>query len=223
MEKNKIIRKIAVCLLVVISFFVLNHYKITDIIILKISSYLKSNDIQAKDVIVSAIGAFFGMGASLLLEQLLISSKKKNSIRNIVAELISIRDGINSEIVELLSDDLKSTIVSKECEVVFDETQSNYKSIVHNIYDLAFVLYIPIWETFVQTGYILEFKNKKYFEELILTYTKIYKLQNMINAFYCNSIDEGKAVSLIIRECVELNELMINDKYQIKILLERKG
>ena len=69
-----------------------------------------TEEISIFDVINSAIGAFLGFGSSLFLEKILVSSRKKTSIQNIVAELTSIRDGLRKTIIDSIEKDLVEII-----------------------------------------------------------------------------------------------------------------
>ena len=183
-------------------------------------------DISWTDIINSAIGAFFGMGASLLLEKMLVSFRKKKSIKNIVSELVSIRDGIKTQIIDNVPESLRKKLLSdKNSKISLTSDEKNkLVDLSDNIRDMAFIIYVPIWETVLQTGDILEFKNKKYFEELILLYTKIYKLKTLIDEFYNHSTCSEYDIIVILNECLELNQVFCDkNSYSIPLLVKRGG
>lgn len=173
--------------------------------------------ISTADIINSAIGAFFGMITSLMLEKLLESNNKKKSIDNIIAELESIRNGLNEQIINKLPTEYCQEItngIQQSIEIDADLLEQ----INGNIKDLAYVIYVPIWETVLQTGDILEFKEKKYFEELIRLYTKIYKLKALIDDYYNEKEVNAVSVKKIIIECLELNDMFTNRGFYISKL-----
>ena len=114
-------------------------------------------EISLTDIINSAIGAFFGMVTSLMLEKRISSHRKRTSIKNIVSELISIRDGIKNAIIDNTPSSLKEKLLKNKKASLSPEEKNVLKSLADNIYDMAFVIYVPIWETVLQTGDILEF------------------------------------------------------------------
>lgn len=173
--------------------------------------------ISTADIINSAIGAFFGMITSLMLEKFLESNNKKKSIDNIIAELESIRNGLNEQII--------SKLPAENCQEITNGIQQSIEidadlleQINGNIKDLAYVIYVPIWETVLQTGDILEFKEKKYFEELIRLYTKIYKLKALIDDHYNEKEVNVVSIKKIIIECLELNVMFTNREFYISKL-----
>ena len=179
-------------------------------------------DISLTDIVNSAIGAFFGMATSLMLEKIIISHRKRTSIKNIVSELVSIRDGIRSAIIDNIPDLLKKKVVDNKKPSLTFEEKNALKRLTDNIYDMAFVIYVPIWETVLQTGDILEFKNKEYFEELILLYTKIYKLKARIDRIYKDdaTYSERDVIEILV-ECLEIEEIFCDkNSYYIPTLVK---
>lgn len=171
--------------------------------------------ISLTDILNSAIGAFLGFGTSLFLEQVLTSSRKRKSIDNIVSELISIRDGIREDILKSIN----LSAMRTDCNLV--STDIDMMLIDTKIRQMAYVIYAPIWETVLQTGDILEFKNKSYFEDLILLYTKIYKLKTLIDSYYKTISQEKNKLAEILTECVEIDEIFTNkEKYHIANLVK---
>lgn len=176
----------------------------------------KKHGIKSADIINSAIGAFFGMITSLMLDKFIDSKSKRNSITNIIAELDSIRNGLYDQIICKLPEQYHNRIINEKLEIDLDSELLD--QINRNIKDLAYVIYIPIWETVLQTGDILEFKEKKYFEELIRMYTKIYKLKALIDSYYSEKEVNVICIRRIIIECVELNDMFSNKEYYISRL-----
>lgn len=174
--------------------------------------------LSAADIINSAIGAFLGVGSTLLTEALLVSFNKKKSINNIILEIISVKEGVSEEITSSVSVTLKKCL-SRYCTYsdaltsmgTFSDTDiQEIDSISRRLLLIKYVIYIPIWESVSQNGDLLRFKNKKYFEELILVYTRIYKIQSLVNDYEYNEGDY-EVPWIILRECLELEHLLSND------------
>lgn len=145
--------------------FIVNLSNITNENIVKFFSLIK-----ADDILNSAIGAFLGFGASILVETIFLSRRKKKSIVNVIAELESILDGLKQELYVIFFKDENIKV-------------TDWNEVSKKIISLAHVIYLPIWNTILQTGDVLEFKNEKYFDELIWLYTKLNKLQIMIDDY----------------------------------------
>ena len=184
-----------------------------------------TEEISIFDVINSAIGAFLGFGSSLFLEKILVSSRKKTSIQNIVAELTSIRDGLRKTIIDSIEKDLVENfdeMTLANIEVLKEKL--NLSKMDFNIRQMAFVIYVPVWETIIQTGDVLEFKNKDYFEHLILIYTKIYKLKNLIELYFNTTRVEEDKLFYIFCYCLEINDIFKDKQnYRIYDLIKKVG
>lgn len=205
--------------LALISIVLLNKYGTFNFVYKSSVEFGTKHGISSADIINSAIGAFFGMITSLMLEKFLESISKRKSIDNIIAELKSIRNGLNKQIISklpptYLQEHLNNSQGNIEIPV------SVLKEIHKNIKDLAYVIYVPIWETVLQTGDILEFKEKKYFEDMIRMYTKIYKLKVLIDDYFGKDETDLICVKMIIDECVELNDIFTNNKFYISKLFK---
>lgn len=218
MKKRKFVRTILlVILLLCIAFFICYFKFSPEIIYKKVIEFGVDKGISLADIINSAIGAFFGMITSLMLEKIIDSSQKKKTIDNIISELLSIKIGINNQIIKNLAPEIIHTyLYGSNQELIIDN--ETVELIDKYIKDMSYVIYVPIWETVLQTGDILEFKNKKYFEELILIYTKIYKIKILIDNYYEEKTFDGKQVINIVRECLELNQMFTDNKYKISAL-----
>lgn len=178
--------------------------------------------ISLKDIINSAIGAFLGFWASLVLQKRATSANKRKSINNIIAELETIRDGIRGSVIAFIPDSLKSDISNN---LLVEEVREDKKAVIgridKKIREMVYVIYLPIWETVLQTGDILEFKDQPYFDTMILIYTKIYRLKALIESYYK---EEKNMLELtaILKECLELDVLFSDSNSSITKLLGTK-
>lgn len=176
--------------------------------------------ISLKDIINSAIGAFLGFGTSLILEQMATSANKKKSINNIVAELETVRDGIRESIISFIPDSLKSDISNNLLEgKLSGEKGVMLEELDKKIREMVYVIYLPIWETVLQTGDILEFKNKPYFNTMIFVYTKIYRLKALIESYYKRDKNVLE-LTAILKECLDLDMVFSDPNNSIAELLK---
>lgn len=178
--------------------------------------------ISLKDIINSAIGAFLGFGASLILEQMATSANKKKSINNIVAELEAVRDGIRESVISFIPDSIKSDISNN---ILTEELRGENKAILEEldkkIREMVYVIYLPIWETVLQTGDILEFKDKPYFDAMIFVYTKIYRLKALIESYYKKEKNVLE-LTIILKECLDLDTVFSDPNNSIAKLLKNE-
>lgn len=176
--------------------------------------------ISLKDIINSAIGAFLGFGASLILEQIATSANKRKSINNIVAELESVRDGIRESIISFIPDSIKRDISNGLLTEEFEKENKIVLEILDKkIKEIVYVIYLPIWETVLQTGDILEFKDKPYFDTMIFVYTKIYRLKALIE-FYYKGEQNVLELTVILKECLDLDAVFSDPNSSIAELLK---
>ncbi|MCL2164325.1 MAG: hypothetical protein FWH55_08035, partial [Oscillospiraceae bacterium] len=108
------------------------------------------------DIVVAAIGAFFGYGFALVVEHQLLARKRRKCITNIALEL----------------KDLKTRL----------ERSANDPAIPSA---LSYSIHTPIWETVVGNGDILELKTKKLrdcYDVLFRVYSSIEKLSVLENS-----------------------------------------
>lgn len=130
--------------------------------------------IKAEEIVNSAMGAFLGFGASILVEAIVLSRRKKKSIKNVIAELESILGGLQKDIY----DEFFYGIDNPDVSMINDWSKP-----INKIKGLEYVIYLPIWNAVLQTGDVLEFKNEKYFEDLVWVYANLNKLQMLIDNF----------------------------------------
>lgn len=176
--------------------------------------------ISLKDIINSAIGAFLGFGASLILEQMASSANKKKSINNIVAELEAVRDGIRESVILFIPDDIKSNISNNLLtEELVGENKLVLEGLDKKIREMVYVIYLPIWETVLQTGDILEFKDEPYFDAMIFVYTKIYRLKALIESYYKEK-QNVLELTIILKECLDLDTVFFDPDNSIAKLLK---
>ncbi len=176
--------------------------------------------ISLKDIINSAIGAFLGFGASLILEQMATSANKRKSINNIVAELQTVRDGIRESVISFIPDSIKNDISNNLLAEKFrGEKEVVLERLDKKIREMVYVIYLPIWETVLQTGDILEFKEKPYFDTMIFVYTKIYRLKALIESYYKGE-QNVMELTVILKECLDLDAVFSDPNTSIAELLE---
>lgn len=176
--------------------------------------------ISLKDIINSAIGAFLGFGASLILEQMATSANKRKSINNIVAELVTVRDGIRESVISFIPDSIKSDIFNN---LLVEEFRGEKRVVLERldkkIREMVYIIYLPIWETVLQTGDILEFKDKPYFDTMIFVYTKIYRLKALIESYYKEE-QNILELTVILKECLDLDAVFSDPNNSIAELLK---
>lgn len=73
---------------------------------------------------------------------------------------------------------------------------------------MVYIIYLPIWETVIQTGDILEFKDKSYFDTMIFVYTKIYRLKALIESYYKGE-QNVLELTVILKECLDLDAVFL--------------
>lgn len=164
----------------------------------------KGDSINWADIVNTAFGAFLGFGFSLLLEAKVTKENKKKSINNIIAELSQIYNGIEQIVLSNYDEEL-SAIFDKEKLNISDDEKEKLCIFDEKVRSMAHVIYLPIWDTLIQTGYLLEFKDEKYFEELIKIYTLMIRLQKLIDLYHDNA--ESIKIS-VLQEVVNVAETL---------------
>jgi len=148
----------------------------------------------------TAIGALLGFGASLLLENYLVDSNKEKAIDNIATEMTQ----MCLYIFKLYSEDKKTANGLESCKEIkallskFDnrinanqenskfnkeEDSKGLKTIKKRVIHCRYTIYLPIWDSVLQNGDLLRFKDKGYFECLINIYTRLNKFKAQIDSF----------------------------------------
>ena len=84
---------------------------------------------------------------------------------------------------------------------------------------MVYIIYLPIWETVLQTGDVLEFKDKTYFDTMIFIYTKIYRLKALIE-FYYKGEQNVLELMVILKECLDLDAVFSDPNSSIAELLK---
>lgn len=164
----------------------------------------KTDAINWADIVNTAFGAFLGFGFSLLLEAQVTKENKKKSINNIIAELSQIYDGIEQIILSSYNEEL-SAIFDKGNHNISDNEKEKLYIFDGKVRSMAHVIYLPIWDTLIQTGYLLEFKDEKYFEGLIKIYTLMIRLQKLIDLYH----DDAESIKIpVLQEVVNVAETL---------------
>lgn len=145
----------------------------------------------------TAIGALLGFGTSLLLEKYLVAVNKEKVIDNIVAEMtqmclyiseifdprIRTKDNNGNDITEL-SDNLQKLLNDSLTNKTYDKQyESELNTLKYRVINHRFKIYLPIWDSVLQNGDLLRFKDKEYFECLINIYTRLNRFRAQIDAF----------------------------------------
>ncbi|MDE6550319.1 MAG: hypothetical protein K2M44_02300 [Clostridia bacterium] len=144
----------------------------------------------------TAIGALLGFGASLLLDKYLIAVNKEKVIDNIVAEMtrmclyisemfdpyIRLQDNNGNEIIKF-SDTLQGALDSLTNKANSDQYKPEFKILKNRVINHRYKIFLPIWDSVLQNGDLLRFKDREYFECLINIYTRLNKFRAQIDAF----------------------------------------
>ena len=123
------------------------------------------------DIANTAVGALLGFGTSLILENHILKRSRAMAIENIVGELYDMSNYVLSVLA---------------CETKSDNEHYDRDELTMQfglIRGARFCVMLPIWESIVQNGDLLQFKKKSYFNQLIKTYTYLITLKEEINAF----------------------------------------
>lgn len=188
-----------------------------------------SNIFSGADIANTAIGALLGFGASLFLENYVIGLNRASAIDNIVAEI----KAMESLISKGFSDNIKKNggyyhdaDISALFKAFDDKRAYDGKYVdalekmVIKIDKLRYALYIPIWDSVLQNGDLLQFKNKEYFDSLIKVYTYILKIKSLIDDFESSSAKNNFFnINIIYKEISKLNNA-IEDLKEFKDIAE---
>lgn len=122
--------------------------------------------------VLELIYAFFGAFGGFLLasqwEKFSERKRKKQSISNIIAEL----NGISGTIEKNIPEEIENASDQDAYKNFFEE----------NLYHFKYLLYYPIWQSLINSGDLLDFKDEPYFDELINLYNRITVLSESINS-----------------------------------------
>ena len=193
-EKNKFkIRNIGIKILVGL-FIVIFLYCIGCIIVSKTenSPAWLTNIFSGGDIANTAVGALLGFGASLFLENYIIGLNRERAIDNIVAEIKAMEKLISKGFSDnfkkngsyVQDADIRELFKAYDNKKAYEEKYINaLEKMILKINKLRYAIYIPIWDSVLQNGDLLYFKNKDYFDSLIKVYTYIIKIKNLIDGF----------------------------------------
>ena len=177
-----------------------------------------SEFISIGGIIETTIGAFLGFGSAILTEKLISDSEKKKTISNIIDELIAYKHDLGELIIPSLKINLEADhfeLQPYEIEII--DSSGEKKRILTCLNDfpkrMVYSFYTPIWDTTVETGDILEFKDNDYFNDLIVVYSNIKKLNSLVESYY-NRIDDSSSEDMINR----LKYIIVQSRYVYSLL-----
>ena len=177
----------------------------------------------------TAIGALLGFGASLLLENYLIDNNKEKAIDNIAAEMTQMCLHISklySEPMNVDSGKDITLVLSK-----FSQNNGKYnnetddkglKKLKNRVIHCKYTIYLPIWDSVLQNGDLLRFKDKDYFESLINIYTRLNKFKAQIDMFDNSLEGEKLYLSLfeLYKDVQKLREAIKNNSEQVQAICQ---
>lgn len=173
--------------------------------------------INWKDIFNAALGAILGFTYSWLLGKKVAKDNKVKSIHNIVAELDQMYCGIKETILSNYNEELSTLLAKDKCSS--DNDKKKIRAFDRKVRLMGHVIYLPIWDAIIQTGYILEFKDKEYFEALIRVYTVLIRLQKLIDMYHDSSKDmDMMLLQEIAIVAEELKEMWENKKSPLATL-----
>ncbi len=249
-EKHKTIKKILTVSTIIVAGIVivsLLAYSIAGVVInsLDVSEGIKSKFIfgdMAGQLVVTAIGALLGFGASLFLENYFVKRSKEKAIDNIVAEMSTMSalldraftvlneylseymENIKGKIDKMTEDEKKVKIddmIEEEVKVLIDcdEFRKRLNKAGHRL--LGIKIYIPIWDSILQNGDLLKFKDKPYFNALIAYYTVLISIKQSIDGSQNSlSFDEVLSSFLEYKTLLEKTNEFLSADADVKKMYE---
>lgn len=175
------------------------------------------NMISVSGIVETTIGAFLGFFFALLTEKLIGDANKKKTIDNVIDELVAYRNDLGALINPSIKIDLEDkNFFSKPYSITTTDNEGRTitkQSCLSDLpHQLVYSFYVPIWDTILETGVILEFKDKPYFNDLILVYSNINKL-NRLTECYCTSNEKNNNERTIM-----LMNIIVQARYVHKLL-----
>lgn len=118
------------------------------------------------EILLTVVGAFLGFGGALLAEGIVRRRQRMRSIHNVVDELNSLLTALDG--VWPTPDALRGPHRLAAIEALV-------RALAHRIH-------LPIWDSLVGTGDILEFRTKDFFDSLIGIYGRVLELRSRVDA-----------------------------------------
>lgn len=139
----------------------------------------------------TTLGALLGFGASIFVENSIQTRERRKAIYNIVDEVVQQIINISSFFEadsygnKFEQKDIDAFIESLYApKASFDKSiDPIVKAIIKRVEKSYQFIYIPIWESVLQNGNLLTFRNFNYFDSLIKTYNRIIQIKNKIESF----------------------------------------
>ena len=163
----------------------------------------------------TALGAMFGFGASVILENYILRYTKKKAFRNLVDEIIPTVIQLGELRKRKLARIAKIPIVDKVVDkdaLKNPEIQEDIYSMFRSLKCYRDVVYFPIWESILQNGDLLYFRKEEYFDSLIRVYTHLIKIKHMIDDPAVDENDTEDMVNYIVQLDMNIKEFLTRGK-----------
>ena len=163
----------------------------------------------------TALGAMFGFGASVILENYILRYTKKKAFRNLVDEIIPTVIQLDELRKRKLARIAKIPIVDKvvDKDALKDpEIQEDIYSMFRSLKCYRDVVYFPIWESILQNGDLLYFRKEDYFDSLIRVYTHLIKIKHMIDDPAVDENDTEDMVNYLLQLDMNIKEFLTQGK-----------
>lgn len=156
----------------------------------------------------TTLGALLGFGASIFVENSIQTRERRKAIYNIVDEVVQQIINISSFFdAESYSNKFEQKDIDAFIEslyapkATFDKTVDPIvEAIIKRVEKSYQFIYIPIWESVLQNGNLLTFRNFNYFDSLIKTYNRIIQIKNKIESFDKRDCEDIKEQIKFIRD-----------------------
>ena len=166
-----------------------------------------------EDFAYTALGAMFGFGASVILENYILRYTKKKAFRNLVDEIIQI-------VVQLSELRKKKLALISELSIVdLEDDEENLEKNTKKVSDTfrslkcyKDVVYFPIWESILQNGDLLYFRREDYFNSLIRVYTRLIKIKHMIDDPAVDEKNANELLYYLLQLDMNIKEFLTPDK-----------
>lgn len=231
-KKNRIHLSVGIWIFIVVTVVVFLYCITSNLIIhFKDVPSIVQTIFGLSDLANTAIGALLGFGASLFLENYLVGKNKEKAIDNIVAEMIDMSIYINDMLSPTIIKNSQEIGINEAAKEVLDkydqkeeyvETDDNGLSFFKaRILNHQYKIYLPIWESILQNGDLLKFKEKAYFNILIQIYTRLNKFKVVVDSFDKNIAgkDLYNFIYELYKDVKSYRGILADDKNKREVLL----
>lgn len=179
-------------------------------------------NIELYEILYASIGAFLGFFFAFLAGKSIDRHKRMQAIDNIKKELLALKQYIDHAIlndsrltgvvaiIKARKDNGEITISGKEAEGIHEIIST-----------IAYNIYIPIWETILFSGGILDFKDEEYFDELIEVYNSIKRLSNLVRHSVSLEMQNISMEISVVEQCIKISETLENNRSKLSVLLSK--